>query len=287
MLSSQEVIKNIDDNQYTTGHVIDATSLGASYSLTDPKLWNQSDYIYASSFSDDDVLLLLQFLSSPSSITRLHAMRCLTLIFTSCNHHISFSVFQQFFALSRAMSYESDPENTMYLFRQCFYAANPNSWICPICLVASPMYVKNCVCCNAPRITEVHSNTAKETYIQNRLHYATARLYLQSLLVMSKNQQLCEKIEVGDIRQILQFMKQGDAMSIVICAKLLWPPLLDLTCRCNILETKQPSDSELFQFLRQSDIYATIRSILSHLVSSPYAFLLGSHIDTPCSRCTS
>ena len=214
-------------------------------------------------------------------------MRCLTLIFTSCNHHISFSVFQQFFALSRAMSYESDPENTMYLFRQCFYAANPNSWICPICLVASPMYVKNCVCCNAPRITEVHSNTAKETYIQNRLHYATARLYLQSLLVMSKNQQLCEKIEVGDIRQILQFMKQGDAMSIVICAKLLWPPRFDLTCRCNILETKQPSDSELFQFLRQSDIYDTIRSILSHLVSSPYVRVLSSHIDTPCSRCTS
>ncbi len=50
---------------------------------------------------------------------------------------------------------------------------------------------------------EVHENSSKETYAQSRLHYATARLYLQCLLVMSKNTALCRAIEVGDIRQIL------------------------------------------------------------------------------------
>ena len=38
---------------------------------------------------------------------------------------------------------------------------------------------------------------------------------------MSKNTALCRAIEVGDIRQNLQYMRQSDPLAIIICTKLL------------------------------------------------------------------
>ena len=266
--SSQEVICSVDSPEGAAGSRIDATALARTTALENPKLWNQPDFLLASSFSDDDVQLLIRFLASPCDLTRLHALRCLSFIIASANHHLSPAVFASLFDATRRLSFESRPDEDAYLFRQCFYTVDEDTWTCPICLVASPLYVTHCVCCYAPRLPEVHENSSKETYMQNRLHYATARLYLQCLLVMSRNPAINRQIEVGDVRQILQFMRQSDPLAVIICTKLLWACCTLLTGSCNILDMKRHAhDDQLLNFLQQPDIYSTIHSALTRLAS--------------------
>ena len=261
ILSSEDTVKNIDRCDSTGPEMPDYTSIFSMNDQESPKHWGQPEYILASQLKDEDVLRIIPFLQSPSLLTRIHAARVLSYIFTSATHTLSVTVFQRFIDtfhhLNDQLVDEVQPEE--HLFRQVFYSLHPGHWICPICLCDSLQFEQVCCCCGADRIDRLNKSSSGTTYTHERLLWGYTRYMYECLLVCSSNPFLAQTITVADIRSMVRFMTQADAVGVIICCKLL----------CNILlHTKAKKDEEIMEFLKEEVLYHSIQNILQTLSSS-------------------
>ena len=254
-------MKNIDRCDSAGPIMPDYTSIFSATDQESPKHWGQPEFMLATALTDENALQIIGFLRSPSLLTRIHAARALSFIFTSATHTLSVGIFQHFIEafhhLTDQLVDEVQPEE--HLFRQVFYSLHPGHWICPICLCDSLQFEQVCYCCGASRIDRLNNSSSGTTYTHERLLWGYTRYMYECLLVCSSNPVLAQTITVADIRSMVRFMTQADATGVIICCKLL----------CNILiHTKAKKDEEIMEFLKEEVLYHSIQSILQTLPSS-------------------
>ena len=271
ILSSEDTLKNIDRCDSAGPIMPDYTSIFSVTDKENPKLWGQRDYMFATALNDETALRIISFLRSPSLLIRIHAARALSFVFTSGAHTLSIDVFQHFLEsfhhLSDQLVDEVQPEE--HLFRQVFYTLRPGHWICPICLCDSLQFEQVCYCCGANRIDRLNNSASGTTYTHERLLWGYTRYMYECLLVCSSNPSMAQTITVADIRAMVRFMTQADAIGVIICCKLL----------CNILiHTKDKKEEEILEFLKEEVLYRSIQSILQTLPSSHFSMFTLFHI---------